>query len=87
MATPATRVSPVTTGNWICGAMTSPAAAAPIAAPTRFPRLTKAWKEDMIGRAYPVSTATAWAFMAVSVSPMPNPTRIMAPRNVGKFGA
>src|SRR5215211_1062179 len=59
----------------------------PSAAPARPPKLQAAWKEDMIGRPYPLSTATACAFIATSSPPAAAPTITSAGTGNGRFGA
>ena len=44
----------------------------------RPPKLQAAWKEDMIGRPYPLSTATACAFIATSSPPFAAPSMTRA---------
>ena len=59
----------------------------PRAAPARPPKLQAAWKEDMIGRPYPLSTATACAFMATSSPPLAAPSSTSASTRRSKLGA
>ena len=59
----------------------------PSAAPARPPKLQAAWKEDMIGRPYPLSTTTACAFMETSSPPFAAPSSMRAGTSKYRFGA
>src|SRR5215211_4497819 len=76
-----------TAAKWGRGPTPRDASSPPRAAPPRPPKLQAAWKEDMIGRPYPRSTATAWAFIATSRPPLAAPSSTSEETRNSKLGA
>src|SRR5215213_1474481 len=76
-----------TAEKWGRGPTPREASSPPSAAPARPPKLQAAWKEDMIGRPYPLSTTTACAFIETSSPPFAAPRSIRAGTSKNRFGA